>query len=197
MSKKVDSLESELKETKQTYNAALTKLIKRVKKLEPTIKTSQARRRTNIVISNDENAEKDSSKQGRKISEINKDPTISLVQDKGMRWFQEDVEVQKKNSADTEILLEEEEHTVLVEDLGSGEKGDKEVSTAEAEFSTAAPEVSTTVENLVYIRRSAQKRKDKGKVIMQESEPLNKIKKSVQVQISVDEELAKKVFKEE
>ncbi|GKE45986.1 hypothetical protein Tco_1473270, partial [Tanacetum coccineum] len=42
LSKKVKSLESELKQTKQTYHVGLTKLIKRVKKLEQTIKTSQA-----------------------------------------------------------------------------------------------------------------------------------------------------------
>ncbi|GKC76843.1 hypothetical protein Tco_1127617, partial [Tanacetum coccineum] len=102
----------------------------------------------------------------------------------------EDAEIQEKNSADIKILLEEEDPTELVKDLGSGEKGVKEVSNAEAEFSTAA-------KNLVYIRRSAQKRKDKGKAIMQESEPLKKIKKRVQVQISIDEELAKKVFEEE
>ncbi|GJT40734.1 putative ribonuclease H-like domain-containing protein [Tanacetum coccineum] len=39
--------------------------------------------------------------------------------------------------------------------------------------------------------------KDKGKAIMQESEPPKKIKKRVQVQMSVDEELAKKMFEEE
>ncbi|GJV76084.1 hypothetical protein Tco_1507668 [Tanacetum coccineum] len=41
------------------------------------------------------------------------------------------------------------------------------------------------------------KAKDKGKAIMQEFEPQKKIKKRVQVQMSVDEELAKKVFEEE
>ncbi|GJV68368.1 hypothetical protein Tco_1483877 [Tanacetum coccineum] len=39
--------------------------------------------------------------------------------------------------------------------------------------------------------------KDKGIAIMQESEPLKKIKKRVYVQISVFEELVKKVFEEE
>ncbi|GKE51834.1 hypothetical protein Tco_1486990, partial [Tanacetum coccineum] len=57
--------------------------------------------------------------------------------------------------------------------------------------------VSTAAANLIYIRRSAQKRKDKGKAIMQESEPPKKVKKRVQVQMSMDEELAKKVFGEE
>ncbi|GKF49486.1 hypothetical protein Tco_0142737, partial [Tanacetum coccineum] len=69
LSKKVESLESELKQTKQTYHAALTKLIKRVKKLEQTIKTSQARRRAKVVISDDEEAEEDPFNQGRSLTE--------------------------------------------------------------------------------------------------------------------------------
>ncbi|GJT55578.1 hypothetical protein Tco_0990632 [Tanacetum coccineum] len=56
-----------------------------------------------------------------------------------------------------------------------------------ADVSTASELGSTT----------GVKAKDKGKVIMQESEPPKKIKRRVQVQMSVDEELAKKVFMEE
>ncbi|GJT47022.1 hypothetical protein Tco_0955737 [Tanacetum coccineum] len=41
------------------------------------------------------------------------------------------------------------------------------------------------------------KAKDKGKVIMQESEPPKKVKKRVQVQMSMDEELAKKLDERE
>ncbi|GJY88821.1 putative ribonuclease H-like domain-containing protein [Tanacetum coccineum] len=112
------------------------------------------------------------------------------------------------SSLEVEQKSEEEEPTELVEDFGSGEKGEKEVIIAEAALNTASASISTVsplrvstgedisgVETLVYIRRSASK--DKGKAIMQESEPPNKIKKRVQVQISVDEELAKKVFEEE
>ncbi|GJW62625.1 putative ribonuclease H-like domain-containing protein [Tanacetum coccineum] len=94
----------------------------------------------------------------------------------------EDAEIQEKNSADTEILLEEEEPTELVEDLSSGEKGEKEVTTADAELNTASASISTVspskvstaedisgAETLVYIRRSRSK--DKGKAIMTEYEP--------------------------
>ncbi|GJW88759.1 putative ribonuclease H-like domain-containing protein [Tanacetum coccineum] len=92
------------------------------------------------------------------------------VQDKGASWIQEDVEIQGRTSADTEILLDQEEPIELVGDLGSGEKGDKEISTSNISVSTASatPEVSTAAENLVYIRRSTEKRKDKGKAIMKE-----------------------------
>ncbi|GJZ04401.1 hypothetical protein Tco_0537676 [Tanacetum coccineum] len=80
---------------------------------------------------------------------------------------------------------------------------DAAVTTTSASISTVSPlRVSTAedisgAETLVYNRRSASKAKDKEKAIMQESEPLKKIKKRVQVQMSIDEELAKKVFEEE
>ncbi|GJZ30004.1 hypothetical protein Tco_0575051 [Tanacetum coccineum] len=48
------------------------------------------------------------------------------------------------------------------------------VSTAGAEVSIASPEVKTAAESLVYIRRSAPKRKDKGKAIMKEAEHVQK-----------------------
>ncbi|GKB26834.1 hypothetical protein Tco_0866235 [Tanacetum coccineum] len=112
------------------------------------------------------------------------------------------VATREKNSADTEVLLEEETPIELIEDLGSGEKGEKQnstaiipVSTASTEVSTASHDVSTATATLVYIRRSASK--DKGKAIMHEPEPPKKLKKRVQVQMSVDEELARKVQEEE
>ncbi|GKF25544.1 hypothetical protein Tco_0081438, partial [Tanacetum coccineum] len=74
-----------------------------------------------------------------------------------------------RNSTDTEILLEE--PTELVDDF---EVSIANVSTTKAELSTLIPEVSTAAENLVYIRRSAEKRKDKGKAIMKEDESIQK-----------------------
>ncbi|GKC89684.1 hypothetical protein Tco_1150333, partial [Tanacetum coccineum] len=154
---KVASLEQDLKQTKKVYGNAYTKLIMRVKKLEHQIKLRQPKRRARVVISDTKEDLEDPSKQGRRIAEIDQNPSISLIQDKGTSWIQEDAEIQGRTSADTEILLDQEEPTELVEDLGSGEKGEKEISTANISISTASatPEVSTAAENLVYIRRSA------------------------------------------
>ncbi|GJR75334.1 hypothetical protein Tco_0087699 [Tanacetum coccineum] len=119
LSKKVEDLQNDLKQTKLTYGVAYTKLIMRVKKLKH----------------------------------------------KG------------RTSADTKVLLEQEEPTELVEDPGSGEKGEKEISTAEVLVSTASVilEVSTTTpKRQAYIRRSAEKRKDKGKAIMKDDESVQK-----------------------
>ncbi|GJS65919.1 hypothetical protein Tco_0680483 [Tanacetum coccineum] len=143
---RVKVLENDMQQTKKVYSSALIKLILRVKKLEKKVKTNKARRRVRIVISEDEDAEEDSSKQGRKISEIDKDPTISLVQP------EQDMEY------DFDVSTAEGFTTASVP-----------VTTA-----SATPEVSTAAENLVYIRRSAEKRKDKGKAIMKEDESVQK-----------------------
>ncbi|GJT47325.1 hypothetical protein Tco_0956040 [Tanacetum coccineum] len=107
---------------------------------------------------------------GRKISQIDKDPTISLVQD------------------------EEETPTEIIEEHGSGEKGEMEISTANIQVSTASPPKVSTVVPHVYTRKSA---KDKGKAIMEEPATPKKVKKRTQVQLSMDEELARKMEEEE
>nr|GFB26336.1 hypothetical protein [Tanacetum cinerariifolium] len=93
--KKVESLETDLKQAKQIYSATYTKLIKKVKKLEKTTKFSQARRREIIVVSDDEDDLDDPSKQGRKITEIDQDLGISLVQ--------HDAEIQERYGHDMEF----------------------------------------------------------------------------------------------
>ncbi|GJZ43092.1 hypothetical protein Tco_0590347 [Tanacetum coccineum] len=54
LSTKVARLEADLKQTKKVYGNAYTKLIMKVKKLEHKVKSSKARRRAKIMISDDE-----------------------------------------------------------------------------------------------------------------------------------------------
>ncbi|GKG19049.1 hypothetical protein Tco_0376148 [Tanacetum coccineum] len=70
LSKKVETLEFDLKQTKLTYGAAYTKLIMKVKKLEHKVKLRKARRRVILVVLEDEDELEDPSKQGRKIAQI-------------------------------------------------------------------------------------------------------------------------------
>ncbi|GJW29265.1 hypothetical protein Tco_0046140 [Tanacetum coccineum] len=164
LSNKVTS-EAELAQTKQTYGTALTKLIKKVKKLEQNVKTSQSRRRTRV------------------------EKTAELV----------------------------EEPTELVEDQGSGKKGEQEVTTGDTALNTASipistasviPEVSIAAANLVYIRRSAENRKDKGKAIMIKDESVQKKSKkqleqerlsheeAIRLQEQIDEEERKRIARD-
>ncbi|GJR67859.1 putative ribonuclease H-like domain-containing protein [Tanacetum coccineum] len=78
LSDRVVALETDLTQTKKIYGAAFTKLIKKVKTLEKTVKSSQARRKARIVVSDDKEDLEDPSKQGRKIADIDEDPNISL-----------------------------------------------------------------------------------------------------------------------
>ncbi|GJR84314.1 hypothetical protein Tco_0155099 [Tanacetum coccineum] len=160
-------------QTKKVYGNAYTKLIMRVKKLEHRVKTRQPTRRARVVISDTEEELEDPSKQGRRIAEINQNPSISLVQDEG--------------TSNGSIGF----YRNRMEDIGSGKKGEKEISTANISVSTASviPEVSTAAANLVYIRRSAEKRKDKGKAIMKEDESVQKkAKKQLEQEILGHEE---------
>ncbi|GJZ35719.1 putative ribonuclease H-like domain-containing protein [Tanacetum coccineum] len=80
LSKKVECLEYDLKQTKLTYGAAFTKLIMKVKMLEKEVKLNKARRRAKIVVSDDEDAKKDTSKQGwSMIEDIDQDAGVSLL----------------------------------------------------------------------------------------------------------------------
>ncbi|GKC58132.1 hypothetical protein Tco_1085730 [Tanacetum coccineum] len=64
---RVTSLETELKKTKEVHGKALTKLIKKVKRLEDKLKSTNERKKAKIVISDEEEelVLEDSSKQGR------------------------------------------------------------------------------------------------------------------------------------
>nr|GEW37589.1 hypothetical protein [Tanacetum cinerariifolium] len=95
---RVVALETDLKQTKKVYGAAYTKLIMKVKKLENTVKTSQAKRRAKSVVSDNEEDLEDLSKHGRKIDEIDQDPNILLIQ--------HDAEIQGRYDQDMEFNLD-------------------------------------------------------------------------------------------
>ncbi|GJV55496.1 hypothetical protein Tco_1456501 [Tanacetum coccineum] len=54
LSDKVLALETHLQQTKKVYSTVVTKLIMKVKRLEKIVKSSKARRRAKIVVSDDE-----------------------------------------------------------------------------------------------------------------------------------------------
>ncbi|GKB23457.1 hypothetical protein Tco_0862858 [Tanacetum coccineum] len=175
LSDRCEDLETDLWQTKKVYIDALTRLIKNVKKLEKTVKTSQARRRSRVILSDNEVELEDSSKQGRSmIEEIDQDTGITLVQ------------INVKDQV-TPIKLRREVST------GSGE-----ISTAEEPASTAGESMPVSTAGMVQeaITPSSVATKDKGKAIMQESESPKKMKQREQIQISRDEEVALKLQEE-
>ncbi|GJT13177.1 copia protein [Tanacetum coccineum] len=170
LSERIGVLEDDLKRTKQTYSAAFTKLILRIKKLESKVKTGKARKRARVVLSEDE--EDDSSKQGR----IDEDPNTYFAQDDEVVHDQDTAEEGQPEDSTAGIT----------------------VSTAPINISTAR-ETRSTAGRVVYGRRSKEARKDKGKAIMTEPEPEKKSKKlleqerlgleeAIRLQEQVDEE---------
>ncbi|GJV24103.1 hypothetical protein Tco_1376798 [Tanacetum coccineum] len=163
LSKKVESLETDLKQTKQIYGAAYTRLIKKVKKLEKIAKSSQARRRARIVVSDDEDDLEDPSKQGKKIAAIDQDPDILLIQ--------HDAEIQGRYGHDMEFDF----------DFDAA----KEVSTAEKDVSTAS-QFLLLVQQLLLLVLMNSAVKDKGKGKMDESETVQTKTKLQQEQERLD-----------
>ncbi|GJY19248.1 ribonuclease H-like domain-containing protein [Tanacetum coccineum] len=172
-------LEDDLKKTKQTYSSAFTKLILRIKKLESKVKNRKARKRARVVLLEDE--EDDSSKQRR----IDEDPNT---------YFAQDDEVVHDQDTAAERQLEDSTAGITV-------------STAPINISTAR-ESHSTAGRVVYGRRSKEARKDKGKEIMTEPEPVKKSKKlleqerqgleeAIRLQKQVDEEEKAQIARDE
>ncbi|GJZ69671.1 hypothetical protein Tco_0633221, partial [Tanacetum coccineum] len=107
-----------------------------------------------------------------------------------IQGFKDDEGVHEKASTETELFIQEITPTeVIHEQEGSGKASD-EISTAGKKKDTASEEVppvstaevhiSTAGETATYSRRSAEKRKDKGKGIMTDEEPKKKSKKELE-----------------
>ncbi|GJX23307.1 putative ribonuclease H-like domain-containing protein [Tanacetum coccineum] len=151
LSDRIGVLEDDLRKTKTTYSSAITKLILRVKKLEARVKIGKARRQARVVLSDDEDIADDSSKQGRKLS---------------------DVEVQEKASNETDVGSD---LVTAGKQQGTATEEVPIVSTAEVYLSTAGGTVTYTRRSA-----EKRSRQDKGKAIMIESEPKKKSKKELE-----------------
>ncbi|GJU94355.1 hypothetical protein Tco_1319111, partial [Tanacetum coccineum] len=147
----------------------------------------QARRRAKVIISDDKEAEEDPSNQGRSlIEELDLDAEISLVP----------LHATDQGRIDDTLITRRRQS---VENVQTYTRRRREVSTSSGGVSTASRLVSIAdISSASELDSTAGvKAKDKGKAIMHESESPKKIKKRVQVQMSVDEELANKLDERE
>ncbi|GJY46392.1 hypothetical protein Tco_0435455 [Tanacetum coccineum] len=161
-----EALETDLRQTKKVYGDAFTRLIKKVKKLEQTVKTSQARRRSRVVISNDvEDDLEDSSKQERMIEEIDQDAGVTLVTPTHSQEDQPEDQLEVFSAAKVLADAAKNVHTYTrrrrAVSTGSGE-----ISTTEESVSTAGASIPVSTAGTVQ-----EVNKDRGKGIMTESEP--------------------------
>nr|GFA26049.1 hypothetical protein [Tanacetum cinerariifolium] len=197
LSNKVESLEIELKITKQTYGVAFTKLIKKVKKLKKTIKTGQAKRRAKIVISDDDMVSEDSSKQRRMIEDIDQDTEVILVTPTKVSSQEDQPDDQLGVLSAAKILADiTRVHTYSrrrrAVSTGSGavSTASRIISTAEETVSTAG--VSMTVSTTGMVQEKRQERDEyKAAIRLQEQQD-----KEENQRIAMDAEIAQRLHEE-
>ncbi|GKB64774.1 hypothetical protein Tco_0920960, partial [Tanacetum coccineum] len=180
---RVEVLENDLQETKKVYSSALTKLILRVKKLEKNVKTNKSRRRARIVILEDEDAKEDSSKQGRKIYEIDKDPTTPLVQPEQDMEYDFDVSTTEGFTTSsvpiTTAKLEISTTNILVSTAGAV------VTTVSASISIVSPPSVSTAEDISGAETLFNE-EERQRLERQEEEKYD-LEKAVELQKQLDE----------
>nr|GFA44892.1 hypothetical protein [Tanacetum cinerariifolium] len=147
---RVLALKTDLRQTKKVYGIAYTKLIMKVKRLEKTIKSNQARRRTKIVVLDDEEDLEDSSKQGRMIEDIDQNTRITLVTPIKVSSQEDQPEDYLGVLSAAKALADAAKkkvntYTKRRRAVSTGSEG---VSTASKIFSTAEESVSTTGESM-------------------------------------------------
>nr|GEW37943.1 hypothetical protein [Tanacetum cinerariifolium] len=158
-----------------SLRATYTKLIIKVKELEKTVKTSKARRKEKIVVSDDEEEFEDPSKQeSSMIEEIDQDVEVTLVtptrvSTQGEAHSQEDqLEDQLGVLSAAKVLTDTARRNVQTYTRRSAvSTGSGRVSTASRMISTAKELVSTAGASMLVCTVGMV---DKGKGIMEESE---------------------------
>ncbi|GJX32801.1 hypothetical protein Tco_0242656, partial [Tanacetum coccineum] len=148
----------------------LIDLVIKVKRLEKIVKSSKARRRAKIVVSDDKKVSEDSSKQGRMIDDIDQDARITLV----------------TPTKTTRVHTYSKRRTVST---GSGEvsTSSRIISNAKETVSTAGASMPVSTAGLVQeITSSSRASKDK------EDEWEN-----IRARVEADEELTQKLQEEE
>nr|GEY61549.1 hypothetical protein [Tanacetum cinerariifolium] len=166
------SFGDKLKADEESIWYCYTKLIMKVKKLEKNVRSNQARRKTKIIVSDDEEDSKDSSKQGRMIEDIDLDARITLVTPTKVSSQEYQLKDQLGVLSVAKVIADAAKKKVNTytrrrRAVSTGSEG---VNTASRIFSTAEESVSTAGESMPD---------------------------GVQAQIQADEELAQKMLEEE
>nr|GEU43776.1 ribonuclease H-like domain-containing protein [Tanacetum cinerariifolium] len=162
-----------LKADKESIWYCLYQAYHESEKIRTTVKSNQDKGRTKIVVLDDEEDSEDSSKQGRMIEDIYQDTGITLVTPTNVSSQEDQPEDQLGVLSAAKFLTD-----AAKKKVNTYIRRRRVVSTGSVGVSTASV-------------------KDKGKAIMQDSEQPKKIKKRVQIQMSLNGELAQKLYEEE
>ncbi|GJZ17409.1 putative ribonuclease H-like domain-containing protein [Tanacetum coccineum] len=174
---RIDSLEKDLKQTKQTMGNAIVKLVKKVKKMEKVVKS----RRVVLTDSEDEGAE-NSSKQGRNLQKDESE--VFETPKQGKSSGETDISPQGLEAAETlaEVLsqIKTKRRNVKTgvrrrldaEDVSTGFEGFEDVSTGFTDIKSASEKVSSGGE---YVSASQRE----GKAVLEETPQTKRTKKQI------------------
>ncbi|GJX45211.1 retrovirus-related pol polyprotein from transposon TNT 1-94 [Tanacetum coccineum] len=187
---KVDSLETELKQTKLTMGKVIMKLVKKEKKMEPILK------RRHVVLTNSEDEDaKNSSKQGRNLQEEGLDEMVrSIMKDKsevfetppqGKTSGKADISPEGFKAAKTlaKVLTQRTKTYTRKVKTGLRRKLDAdEVNTGEGintgfiDVNTAFEEINAGNESIIPSPKKGQR---EGKAVLEEKSQSKKTKKQI------------------
>ncbi|GKE69117.1 hypothetical protein Tco_1527189, partial [Tanacetum coccineum] len=149
---RIDTLETELQQTKTTYGKAVLTLVKRVKILEKALK----RKTQKVVISESEGEEPED--QGRIIQDIDDDPLVSLVRE-SMKMKEKSTDFVTPTKASREAQEEDISPTIL-----------EAAKTLSKVASQGVSKVKSTDKGKRYKRRASKRGQREGEAPMVEED---------------------------
>ncbi|GKD24950.1 hypothetical protein Tco_1231164, partial [Tanacetum coccineum] len=171
---RIDNLEKELKENKQTTAAVIVKLVKKVKKLETRVKYGNLPNRKMVLSDSESEDAANSSKQGRNLGEEDVFETP-----KGKDSGEADISPSGLQAAETLVQVASQKTKTYTRRVKSGlkKKLDVGVSSGDRKFKSASEEIKSGFTNISSGEVRVSQRK--GKEVLEEQPQPKRSKKQI------------------
>ncbi|GJX27727.1 ribonuclease H-like domain-containing protein [Tanacetum coccineum] len=171
---RIDNLEKELKEHKQTTAAVIVKLVKKVKKLETRVKYGNLPTRKMVLSDSESEDAANSSKQGRNLGEEDVFETP-----KGKDSGEADISPSGLQAAETLVQVASQKIKTYTRRVKSGlkKKLDVGVSSGDRKFKSASEEIKSGFTNISSGKDKVSQRK--GKEVLEEQPQPKRSKKQI------------------
>ncbi|GJU85571.1 hypothetical protein Tco_1293117, partial [Tanacetum coccineum] len=171
---RIDNLEKELKEHKQTTTAVIVKLVKKVKKLETRVKYGNLPNRKMVLSDSESEDAANSSKQGRNLGEEDVFETP-----KGKDSGEADISPSGLQAAETLVQVASQKTKTYTRRVKSGlkKKLDVGVSSGDRKFKSASEEIKSGFTNISSGEVRVSQRK--GKEVLEEQPQPKRSKKQI------------------
>ncbi|GJV69777.1 putative ribonuclease H-like domain-containing protein [Tanacetum coccineum] len=171
---RIDNLEKELKENKQTTAAVIVKLVKKVKKLETRVKYGNLPNRKMVLSDSESEDAANSSKKGRKLGE-----EYVFETPKGKDSGEADISPSGLQATETLVQVASQKTKTYTRRVKSGlkKKLDVRVSSGDRKFKSASEEIKSGFTNISSGEVRVSQRK--GKEVLEEQPQPKRSKKQI------------------